>query len=74
MRDTWPLLKNTTFPSIERGDLNTLQLNLGYLCNISCIHCHVNAGPKRKELMDKATMEMALLVAEKLQIKILLYL
>lgn len=70
MRDTWPLLKNTTFPAIERGVLNTLQLNLGYLCNISCIHCHVNAGPKRKELMDKATMEMALKVADKLNIKI----
>lgn len=69
MRDTWPLLKNTSFPAIERGELNTLQLNLGYLCNISCIHCHVNAGPKRKELMDKATMETALQVAEKLQIK-----
>jgi radical SAM/Cys-rich protein len=70
MRDTWPLLKNTTFPAIERGELNTLQLNLGYLCNISCIHCHVNAGPKRKELMDKATMEMALQVADKLNIRI----
>ena len=70
MRDTWPLLKNTTFPAIERGELNTLQLNLGYLCNISCIHCHVNAGPKRKELMDKATMEIALQVSEKLNIKI----
>ncbi len=68
MRDTWPLLKNTTFPAIERGVLNTLQLNLGYLCNISCIHCHVNAGPKRKELMDKTTMELALQVAEKLHI------
>jgi radical SAM/Cys-rich protein len=69
MRDTWPLLKNTNFPAIERGILNTLQLNLGYLCNISCIHCHVNAGPKRKELMDKATMEMALQVADKLNIR-----
>lgn len=68
MRDTWPLLKNTSFPAIERGVLNTLQLNLGYLCNISCIHCHVNAGPRRKELMDKATMETALQVAEKLGI------
>lgn len=70
MRDTWPLLKNTTFPAIERGFLNTLQLNLGYLCNISCIHCHVNAGPTRKELMDKVTMEIALKVADKLNIKI----
>jgi radical SAM/Cys-rich protein len=69
MRDTWPLLKNTTFPAIERGNLTTLQLNLGYLCNISCIHCHVNAGPRRKELMDKATMQTVLQVAKKLNIK-----
>lgn len=63
MRDTWPLLQNSDFPAIERRALSTLQLNLGYLCNLSCIHCHVNAGPRRTELMDRATMELALQVA-----------
>ena len=63
MRETWPLLRESDFPRIERDRLDTLQLNLGYLCNLSCIHCHVNAGPHRKELMDLETMELALQVA-----------
>ena len=63
MRDTWPLLRDSDFPPIRRDRLDTLQLNLGYLCNLSCIHCHVNAGPTRKELMDRETMQLALQVA-----------
>ena len=63
MRDTLPLLLQTDFPRIRRERLDTLQLNLGYLCNIACVHCHVAAGPTRKELMDRATMELALDVA-----------
>jgi radical SAM/Cys-rich protein len=64
MRDTLPLLmRNGDFPEIARDRLDTLQLNLGYLCNLSCIHCHVNAGPKRTELMARDTMELALEVA-----------
>ncbi len=51
MRDTWHLLKTTDFPAVSRGTLEILQVNLGYLCNQSCLHCHVNAGPRRKELM-----------------------
>jgi radical SAM/Cys-rich protein len=65
MRDTWPKLEALPFPAIRRGSLTTLQMNLGYLCNIACLHCHVNAGPTRKELMDRATMETALLFAER---------
>lgn len=65
MRDTWPLLKDSDFPAITRGKVTTLQLNLGYLCNLSCIHCHVNAGPRRTEMMDKETMQLALQVAER---------
>jgi radical SAM/Cys-rich protein len=64
MRDTLPLLLETDFPGIRRERLDTLQLNLGYLCNLACVHCHVNAGPTRKELMDRATMELALEVAQ----------
>ena len=66
MRDTWPLLQDSDFPAITRGKVTTLQLNLGYLCNLSCIHCHVNAGPKRTEMMDQETMGMALRVAKQL--------
>ena len=50
---TLPLLKETDFPAIQRGRLEILQVNLGYLCNQTCQHCHVDAGPKRKEQMDR---------------------
>lgn len=45
------------FPSLHRGVLETLQVNLGYLCNQQCLHCHVNAGPHRSEVMDEATVD-----------------
>lgn len=57
MHATFPLLKQTDFPAIKRGQLETLQVNLGYLCNQSCLHCHVNAGPNRKEIMHEQTIE-----------------
>lgn len=60
MQDTRPLLLETTFPSIQRGELSTLQVNLGYLCNLSCTHCHVNAGPSRTELMDAETVDLVI--------------
>lgn len=65
MRDTWPLLEKTDFPPIRRHAMETLQLNLGYLCNLACLHCHVNAGPNRTELMDRDTMQLALDVADR---------
>ena len=68
MQDTRPLLLETDFPPIARGDLTTLQVNLGYLCNLSCTHCHVNAGPTRTELMDAATIDLVLDYLEKQQI------
>jgi len=64
MRDSWPHLAETDFPTIRRKSLETLQLNLGYLCNLACLHCHVSAGPNRKELMSRETMETALAVAD----------
>ena len=57
MRDTWPLLKTTDFPSVTRNSLEVLQVNLGYLCNQSCLHCHVAAGPARKELMQQENID-----------------
>ena len=47
MKDTWPLLDKIPFPPIRREALQTLQVNVGYRCNQSCVHCHVNAGPNR---------------------------
>src|ERR1044072_7997772 len=60
MRDTWPLLDKIAFPAISRGTLQTLQVNVGYRCNQSCVHCHVNAGPGRTEEMDSATADVVL--------------
>jgi radical SAM/Cys-rich protein len=51
MRDMLPLLDKVPFPAISRGKLDTLQVNVGYRCNQSCFHCHVNAGPNRTEEM-----------------------
>ncbi len=34
-----------------------LQINVGKLCNLTCVHCHVNAGPRRKEIMTRATID-----------------
>lgn len=58
MRAVLPLLQVTEFPEVHRGKLETLQVNLGYQCNQTCLHCHVNAGPNRKETMDEATLEL----------------
>jgi radical SAM/Cys-rich protein len=60
MRDSAPYLKVSDFPRITRNALSVLQVNLGYLCNLSCTHCHVNASPKRTELMDKKTVDEVL--------------
>jgi len=60
MLDTLPLLQITDFPAIKRSKLDKLQVNLGYLCNLSCVHCHVNAGPRRTELMDLATIDLVI--------------
>ena len=38
-------------------NLETLQVNLGNLCNQSCKHCHVNAGPDGKNIMDRQTID-----------------
>lgn len=42
---------------IRRGRLEILQINVGKLCNQTCGHCHVNAGPGRKEIMTRATID-----------------
>ena len=56
MKDTFDLLIKTDFPQIKRAHLETLQVNLGYLCNQQCLHCHVDASPRRKEIMTAETV------------------
>ena len=60
MRDMLPLLEQIEFPPLRRGRLETLQVNVGYRCNQSCVHCHVNAGPNRTEEMSGATADTVL--------------
>jgi radical SAM/Cys-rich protein len=60
MRDTRPLLDQVPFPAIRRGKLGTLQINVGYRCNQSCFHCHVNAGPNRTEEMSAEVADVVL--------------
>ena len=55
MHSTLPYLGNTDFPALRRARLHTLQVNVGYKCNQSCLHCHVNAGPQRTEQMSVET-------------------
>lgn len=57
MHATLPLLQESDFPPLTRARLETLQVNLGYRCNQSCLHCHVNAGPSRQEQMSRATID-----------------
>src|SRR6266446_9184795 len=43
--------------ALRRGPSEILQVNVGKLCNLTCVHCHVNAGPKRKEIMSRETID-----------------
>jgi radical SAM/Cys-rich protein len=56
MHATLPLMRHYGFPALRRARLETLQVNLGYKCNQSCLHCHVNAGPARTEMMRRETI------------------
>ncbi len=60
MHATLPLLARTDFPALARRRLEALQVNLGYVCNQSCLHCHVNAGPTRTESMSRETVDQVM--------------
>ena len=60
MHATLALLAQTDFPALRRRAVEILQVNLGYRCNQSCLHCHVNAGPQRKEEMSGETVDALL--------------
>ncbi|TMH03768.1 MAG: radical SAM/Cys-rich domain protein [Betaproteobacteria bacterium] len=71
MHATFPLLRDTDFPKLRRRELETLQVNLGYRCNQTCQHCHVNAGPARKEMMDADMAAMVVDVVRARSIRVL---
>ena len=64
MHATLPLLVKTDFPAIRRRKLETLQVNVGYVCNQACLHCHVNAGPTRTEAMTREVADQVLAYLE----------
>jgi len=69
MHATLPLLRHFGFPALRRARLETLQVNLGYKCNQSCLHCHVNAGPTRTEMMSRQTLADVLVFIQISKIK-----
>jgi radical SAM/Cys-rich protein len=71
MHATLPLLEHTDFPPLKRGCLEILQVNLGYRCNQSCLHCHVNAGPTRTEQMSRNTLDDIVAFLEHSEIEVL---
>ena len=58
-------IKETNQFPLRPKKLEILQINLGYMCNQVCAHCHVDAGPDRKEIMTQETMEQCLEVIRK---------
>ena len=45
---------------LSRRAVDVLQVNMGRYCNQACIHCHVESGPTRKEMMSRETVEAVL--------------
>jgi radical SAM/Cys-rich protein len=68
MKDTWPQLERIPFPALARRQVTTLQVNVGYRCNQSCVHCHVGAGPHRTEQMGAEVIDLVLAVLKRRQI------
>jgi radical SAM/Cys-rich protein len=58
-------LKNFGLPGLVPSAPEILQVNIGYMCNQTCAHCHVDAGPDRTERMDEATMQACIRALEK---------
>jgi radical SAM/Cys-rich protein len=69
MHATLPLMRHYGFPALRRSRVETLQVNLGYKCNQSCLHCHVNAGPTRTEMMSRDTLADVLVFLQMSNIK-----
>jgi radical SAM/Cys-rich protein len=62
---------STQFHPLHATEIRILQVNLGYRCNLSCKHCHVESGPERKEVMNRETMDYVLSASNKDSVKTL---
>lgn len=68
MRFSDKLKEHNQFP-LKPATLEILQLNLGYMCDLTCEHCHVDAGPDRKEIMTQETLEQVLRFIDETEVK-----
>ncbi|MBS1245156.1 MAG: radical protein [Deltaproteobacteria bacterium] len=57
--------------SLVRGEITTLQVNTGYLCNLRCRHCHLEAGPDREEIMSRKTMGEIVAFARRFPVQVI---
>jgi radical SAM/Cys-rich protein len=62
--------KETGQDKLKASELEIFQINIGKLCNQVCKHCHVDAGPDRREIMTKETMQLCLDALSKSKIQI----
>jgi len=60
-------LKEINLYPLKPNDLEILQINLGYLCNLECNHCHVDASPRRKEITTKNVLNKCLQVIDSIK-------
>jgi radical SAM/Cys-rich protein len=65
--DRFPNFEDKT-GAIKPAQLEILQINIGKMCNQTCAHCHVDAGPDRKEMMSRDHLETCLSIAKRLKI------
>jgi radical SAM/Cys-rich protein len=59
------VLRDHSLPTLAAGKVEVLQVNVGKLCNMTCRHCHVDAGPDRREVMSRKTLDACLRVLER---------
>ena len=63
-------LNKAGITSITTTGVDILQMNLGKMCNQTCAHCHVDAGPDRKEIMTREVMEQCLQAVDQANIRV----
>lgn len=63
--DTFGTVLSENKIGLTRAELATLQVNVGLQCNLACRHCHLSAGPARKEMMSRETAEELVSFAKK---------
>src|SRR5687768_7165381 len=62
-------LAGAGIPPLRRTLIENLQINIGKMCNQVCGHCHVDAGPDRKEIMTRETMQQCITALEELPVR-----